>query len=196
MQGGGTESYSGYNASNQSYALQADSQTILTLTSSNSYTCTTRQGYQQIYSHSDGSTVYPRNVFLTKVVDPSGNTLTFTYDGYNRIVAVTDAIGQVTTVSYGSTNVNNPLFYQITQVTDPFGRYAVFTYNASNQLVAITDKIGITSKFTYGLSDDGTVDFMNSLTTPYGTTTLLRVRTVSTAGFRQLIQWAKGTHGI
>ena len=186
MQGGGTESYSGYNASNQSYALQADSQTILTLTSSNSYTCTTRQGYQQIYSHSDGSTVYPRNVFLTKVVDPAGNTLTFTYDGYNRIVAITDAIGQVTTVSYGSTNVNNPLFYQITQVTDPFGRYAVFTYNASNQLVAITDKIGITSKFTYGLSDDGTVDFMNSLTTPYGTTTF-------TEGTNGLNRWLQAT---
>ncbi|MGB7745827.1 MAG: RHS repeat-associated core domain-containing protein [Verrucomicrobiia bacterium] len=201
MQGGGTETYSGINANKgggvfaaarvksnmqtsaaesysgagavigQSSSLQPDSQSILTMTSPGSYTCTTSQGYKQIYSHPDGAKTYPRNIFLTQVVDPSGNTLTFTYDGYNRIVAVTDAIGQVTTLSYGSTNIDDPLFYEITRVTDPFGRSASFTYNAFGQLVKITDVIGITSQFTYGWSDDGTIDFLNSLTTPYGRTT-------------------------
>jgi RHS repeat-associated protein len=201
MQGGGTELYSGFatnrggggvfapalvksnmqandtaatiggGAVRQSSSLQPDSHTILTMTSPNSYACMTSQGYKQIYSHPDGATTYPRNIFLTQMVDPSGNTLTFTYDGHNRLVAVTDAIGQVTTLSYGSTNVYDSRFYQITRVTDPFGRSASFTYNALGQLVKITDIIGITSQFTYGLSDDGTVDFMNSLTTPYGTTT-------------------------
>ena len=170
MQGGGTESYSGFSTNNNSYALQPDSHVILVMTSSNSYTRLSPNGYKQIYSWSDGSTAYPRNIFLTQVIDPAGNTLTLTYDGNNRIVAVTDAIGQVTTITYGSTDINNLLFYQIARVTDPFGRYATFQYNASGQLTNITDVIGITSQFTYGLSDDGTVDFITSMTTPYGTT--------------------------
>jgi len=49
-------------------------------------------------------------------------------------------------------------------VTDPFGRFATFTYT-NGQLTMITDPIGIQSQFSY---QSGT-DFINSLTTPYGT---------------------------
>jgi len=171
LEGSGTETYTGFNITNQSYALQPDTHDILTLTSSNSYVRQMPDGTRQIYAKPDGSTVYPRNIFLTQVVDPVGNTLTFMYDSNSRLVAATDALGQVTTISYGSTNISSPLFYQITQVTDPFGRYAAFSYNASYQLTNITDIIGISSQFAYGLSDSGTYDFINSMTTPYGTTT-------------------------
>ena len=51
---------------------------------------------------------------------------------------------------------------------DPFGRSAFFTYNEAGQLVAITDMIGMTSRFTYGTGIKA--DFINSMTTPYGTT--------------------------
>jgi YD repeat-containing protein len=95
-------------------------------------------------------------------VDASSNTLTFTYDTNFCLVAVTDAIGQVTTLTYGLTND----IRKITKVTDPFGRYATFQYNGSGQLTNITDILGITSSFNYGSGD-----FINSLMTPYGTST-------------------------
>jgi hypothetical protein len=47
--------------------------------------------------------------------------LTFTWDASLRLVAATDALGQVTTISYEHTD---PL--KITKVTDPFGRFATF----------------------------------------------------------------------
>ena len=56
--------------------------------------------------------------------------MNFTYDSYLRLVAVTDAIGQVTTFSYENPND----FYKITRVTDPFGRFATFEFDASNRL--------------------------------------------------------------
>src|SRR5438552_18791610 len=55
---------------------------------------------------------------------------------------------------------------KITKVNDPFGRYAVFGYT-NGQLTSITDPIGIRSQFSYA---SGT-DFINSLQTPYGTST-------------------------
>lgn len=103
--------------------------------------------------------------FLTAVIDPAGNTVSLTYDSQTRITAITDAIGQVTTVSYGLSG--NPLL--VTQITDPFGRSASFAYNASGQLASITDILGITSSYTYGQGTDP--DFVNTLTTPYGSTT-------------------------
>lgn len=103
--------------------------------------------------------------FLTAIIDPAGNTVSLTYDSQMRITAITDAIGQVTTLSYGQSS--NPLL--VTQITDPFGRSASFTYNASGQLASITDVLGITSSYTYGQGTDP--DFINTLTTPYGSTT-------------------------
>jgi RHS repeat-associated protein len=103
------------------------------------------------------------NVFLTQVVDRFGNAITISYDKNFRIVALTDAIGQVTTLSYGlSTDI-----YKITKVTDPFGRSASFQYDSLGRLVSITDMIGMTSQFQY---DNNTPTFINQMTTPYGTT--------------------------
>jgi RHS repeat-associated protein len=111
-----------------------------------------------------------RRVFLTQNIDPQGNALTFTYDSSSRLVSVTDAIGQVTTLSYGSTNSSDSLFYKITKVTDPFRRYATFQYNSTGQLTNITDEIGIPSSLTYR-NGESEADFISSFTTPYGTTT-------------------------
>lgn len=103
--------------------------------------------------------------FMTAAGDRAGNKVTLTYDGQMRIVAITDAIGQVSTLSYGLSG--SPLV--VTQITDPFGRSASFTYNGSGQLASITDVLGITSSYTYGQGTDP--DFINTLTTPYGSTT-------------------------
>lgn len=105
-------------------------------------------------------------VFLTRLVDPSGHALTFSYDEHLRLASVTDAIGQVTTLSYEDAADT----YRITKVTDPFGRFATLSYDSGGRLIRITDVGGIESEFTYESSGD----FINALTTPYGTTTFTR----------------------
>ncbi|MGO9526117.1 MAG: hypothetical protein ACLP0A_00935 [Verrucomicrobiia bacterium] len=127
----------------------------------------------------------PNQFFMTEVDDPQGNAAKINYDGLMRIVSVTDAIGQVTTICYSDswqtqpllcrqpTSSSNPLDnLQVTQIRDPFGRSAYFGYDPSNgHLTSITDVLGITSSFAYGqgTNPEGG-DFINSLTTPYGTT--------------------------
>jgi RHS repeat-associated protein len=163
---GGTLSYKGFNSTTQSYSPQLQTQTSLIKTGATSYEKRFADGSKQIFNLSDGATVYPRKIFMTQSIDPQGNSLTYTYDGTFRLVAVTDALGQVTALSYelGS----DPL--KITKVTDPFGRVATLQYNATGQLWKITDTIGLVSQFTYGAGD-----FINKLTTPYGDTNFVMV---------------------
>ena len=118
--------------------------------------------------------------FMTEVDDPQGNAVKIAYDASMRIVTLTDAIGQVTTLCYNESwqtkpslcsqppaATNPPSNLQVTQVTDPFGRSAYFGYDLGNgHLTSITDVLGITSSFTYQPGSD----FINTLTTPYGTT--------------------------
>src|SRR4029077_11147703 len=129
--------------------LQLETQISLVKTGPTSYEKRLPEGSKQIFNLSDGEPTYPRKIFMTQSVDPQGNSLTYTYDGTFRLVAVTDALGQVTTLTYGLTA--DP--FKITQVTDPFGRSATFEYNASNQLWKITDTIGLISQFTYDSGD-------------------------------------------
>src|SRR5258708_27158934 len=98
---------------------------------------------------------------MTQIVDAAGNAAQISYDTNFRVVAVTDAIGQVTPFTYGQTND----IYKITKVTDPFGRFASFSYDFSSRLAQITDVIGLTSQFPY---DSGA--FIQAMTTPYCTT--------------------------
>ena len=78
----------------------------------------------EVFTFPDSGPATPyRRIFLTQVVDPQGQTLTFTHDGTLRLVAVTDALGQVATLAYADSV--DPL--RITPVTDPFGRSAVLT---------------------------------------------------------------------
>lgn len=156
-------------------------------------------GSREVYEQDDGVEVTPattqKKAFLSQIIDAQGNALTFTYDSMLRIVAATDAIGQVTTITYGLAEDDR----KITAVTDPFGRTASFHYEkvvpahgeiyesvAPWQLVKITDTNGIESQFAYGPktptdqssygSGGGQLglpayDFINKLTTPYGSTT-------------------------
>ncbi len=113
---------------------------------------------------------------LVQDLDPAGNALNYSYDTQGRLISVTDAAGQVTTLSYErpvdpAWPVDAAL---VTKVTDPFGRSALLTYNADRMLDSITDTLGLKSSFTYGKTPQNPSmpnDFMNSMTTPYGTTT-------------------------
>ena len=170
VRGGGFETYTGFNSTTRGYQPEVFSQSTLSISGSGYPVDTTQpvyikansDGSKEIYDVSTGSTTQGRKVFLHKIIDPQQNTLTLTYDSLFRIVAITDALGQVTTFSY-SGNDN-----KITEVRDPFGRSASFQYNADNQLVTITDMIGITSRFDYANGTNGSL--VTSLTTPYGTT--------------------------
>jgi RHS repeat-associated protein len=116
----------------------------------------------EVFGLSDGAPAGQRRLFLTEVRDVRGQAVTLTYDAQFRLVALTDAVGQVTTLEYGWPD--DPLL--LTHITDPFGRTATLTYTPAGQLARITDVLGLSSTFGY-LKDD----FIGSLTTPYGTTT-------------------------
>lgn len=123
-------------------------------------------GQKEVFAQPNNVNGVGRQVFLTQMVDARGNSLTLKYDNKYRLVAVTDTIGQVTTLSYGLKA--DP--YKITEVTDPFGRKAKLTYasvNGTYMLTATTDVAGNVSSYEY---DGG---YLHRLTTPYGKTNFL-----------------------
>lgn len=132
-----------------------------------SYEILHSDGSKDVYGQADGTSSGPRRVFLTQRIDPAGNATTVNYDAQMRITSLVDALGQATTLAYEWPS--DPL--KVTKVTDPFGRFATFSYDGAGRLNRITDVIGIQSAFTY----EGSSDFINSLTTPYGTTTFANV---------------------
>jgi RHS repeat-associated protein len=174
--GGGQRTYTDFDTNTQSFAYQQYDQNLLTRTGPSSYELLSGDGSKLIFSQSDGAIGTARNIFLTQEVDAQGNAITMTYDTNLCLVAVTDAIGQVTTLTYGLPETNivsgtnvwvvsaDP--YKLTKVTDPFGRFATFTYQpqvvektvtaTSTNLVygwgglaSDTDVVGITSQFGY-----------------------------------------------
>ena len=180
IMGGGIRTFTGFDIDTQTFAFQQRDQTKLTRTSPGTYEMLSPDGSRKIFSQSDGAIGSSRKIFLTQVIDPFGNAVSLTFDGNLRITTITDAIGQVTTISY-----EHPTdIFKITKVTDPFGRFAIFEYDSSPnlRLTKITDVIGITSQFTY----DGISDFINKLTTPYGDTTFTKVDPTTASTTRAL----------
>ncbi len=112
------------------------------------------------YEKLDGASTKPRRVFLSKIIDPQGNALTFNYDPQLRLTNITDAANRVTQFNY--THSDPKL---VTKITDPFGRFAELTYT-SGKLTSIKDVLNLESKFTYDTVDTG---FIKTLKTPYGT---------------------------
>jgi RHS repeat-associated protein len=157
--------FRGFDSGTQSYAPDRQTLALLVRTSTSTYERIFPNGSKEVFSQSDGSPSYPRRIFLTSVVDAAGNSTTLTYDGSFRIRSITDSLGQSTNLTYGV--AGDPL--KITKVTDPFGRFATFEYTSGN-LSKITDPIGIESGFRYATGSD----FINSMTTPYGTSTFAK----------------------
>ena len=193
MAGGGNRTYTGFDAASQTYAFQLLDQTKLVRTSPGSYEMISREGTRMVFGQADGG-IATRRCFLTKLVDPFGNAVTLTYDANFRIMAITDAIGQATTLEYG----NAADIFKITKVTDPFGRSATFGYNSSSQLTTITDVIGLISEFAY---ESGASDFITTLTTPYGVTNFTKSENGTTRsleilypdGERERVEFNQGT---
>jgi YD repeat-containing protein len=196
MRGGGNRTFTGFDATTQTFAFQVLDQTLLTRTSPGTYELLSPDGSLLVFGRSDGG-LTTRRVFLTQVIDPAGNAVTLTYDADLRITAITDAIGQQTTLNYG--NVSDT--FKITAVTDPFGRSATFGYNAAGQLTSITDVLGLPSGFTY---DPTTTDLVTTLTTPYGVTKFTNAESGTTRsmeilypdGNRERVEFNQAAPGI
>ena len=177
--GGGTEQFSGYNSSTQSYTPDRQTLAVLVWMGDGTYEKRFPDGSKEVFGQRDDSTSPPR-VFLTKVFDAAGNSATLKYDDLSRIIYITDSIGQSTSLEYDQKGDQ----WKITTVTDPFGRSAHFEYKGDNdQLSKITDPIGIESQFEY---EPGT-DFIRQMTTPYGSTTF------ATGEIGTSVRWLEAT---
>jgi RHS repeat-associated protein len=182
--GGGEEPYSGYDSGTGRFAMNVRAHVVLARTSTSPvrYERQLPDGSKEVFAQADGAASYPRRVFMTQSIDPQGNALTFTYDAQLRLVAVSDALGQVTTLSYELPQDT----WKITKVTDPFGRFITLAYDDAGRLQRITDVIQISSLFTYAA--DG---FLTSLTTPYGTSRF----TVADSGSNRTLEMTDATGG-
>jgi RHS repeat-associated protein len=166
--GGGQEVAKGFNSLTASYAPDTRTRAVLVRTSTSPirYERRLADGSIDVYAEPDGAAVSPRRVFLTESRDPQGNTTTFHYAKGPKLIAVQDALGQVTSLYYDSHSDK----YKVTRVVDPFGRETRLEYrptsDGTNQLVKIVDVIGMESSFEYGADN-----FITAMTTPYGTTT-------------------------
>ena len=168
--GGGTETFSGYNAGTQSYSADPQSHAVLvrTQTSPIKYEERFPDGSKRVYAQSDNASSSPRRVLMTEYWDAAGQKATVDFQSTSSLLinSITDALGYQTMFLYDSPNYP----FRIHQIKEPtqFGtRSAIFNYDSSGRLQSITDEIGIQSVFTY--STDGT-NFIKSLQTPYGTT--------------------------
>jgi RHS repeat-associated protein len=165
LPGGGADFFRNFNSTNNTFDPEPTKRTVLTRVSTTNYTMRFPDGSQHIFSRPAGISA-PRRVFLTQILDPAGNTVDLAYDGSNRLTAIRDSIGQVSTIGYTQPGD----IYKVTRISDPFGRFASFSYDSAGRLTNITDVIGIQSSFTY----DGPTDFVTALTTPYGTSRFSR----------------------
>jgi RHS repeat-associated protein len=181
--GGGALTFTDFNPTNQVFQNLIRNRAQLVRTGTNSYEVRYPDGSKQVFDQPDGSIGTTRRVFMSAVVDASGNAATIQFDLPGRISTITDAIGQKTRFFYDlpTSNIVSTLQwvppYILTRIMDPFGRTAYFDCGGNGinaRLHSITDPIGLTSTFIYeynpGLPDLG----MTNLITPYGTTVFQR----------------------
>lgn len=214
--GGGARTFTGFNNNTLTFSPQQLDQVRLTRPSANRYEMLFPDGSKKIFGSRQSN-----RVFLTQVMDPAGNAATLTWSG-SSLVAITDAIGQVTRIAYEHAS-GSPL---ITKVTDPFGRFATFDYSSFNLLLdtdnnistpsiavtvyavtRITDVLGINSQFNYSIQGNTNL-VLTGLTTPYGTTSYAGgqgggpsgstrfMDTIYPDGSRERVEFSQNTNGI
>lgn len=169
--GGGTEVFN-YDQVSKTFSVDPQSHAqLVKLVDSNGVITYERRmpdGSKEVFTKADAATSYPRRIFMTKIIDPQGNTLNIQYDSSFRVMRIYDAQNNPTDANAIYTELSYELLgdpYKITKVTDPYGRAAQFGYT-DGQLTSIADEAGISSQIQYKFG----TDFIEKLTTPYGPT--------------------------
>ncbi len=123
------------------------------------------------------------HAFLTQRIDPQGRVTQVGYEKTPiyyypngtpyivfRVKYVVDPDLRTNTFQYNATGGIRTNAWQVTEIDDPFGRKAAFTYESGTAwLSSITDGASNSSSFSYQ-TFQSTNFWLNSLTTPYGTT--------------------------
>jgi RHS repeat-associated protein len=98
---------------------------------------------------------------LSRLREPNGNALTFSYDENMRLTRITDTVGRRVELSYTGSSL-----ITITDLSTMPNRSIQLQYDANRNLTAITDPLENTT--TYGYD---TEHFLSRITPPLGTTT-------------------------
>jgi RHS repeat-associated protein len=163
-----------------------------------SFTRNLPDGSAEKFTLALGAGTWNTKYFMTEVDDPQGNPVTIHYDSLMRITWLQDAAGQRSILCYSDSSAPcvagaqpPPSNLQVTEIIDPFGRTARFGYDiTTGHLISITDVLGITSTYHYTTTSSGPTDFVDTLTTPYETTTFSYTESASgvagTATYRTL----------
>lgn len=184
---GGGEEFSNYGAATGEYEMQRDSRATLRRVPASGallrYERILPGGVTFTYGHITGS-----RIFLSEIKDAQGNKLRYRYDADEGIPAplpgrlrrIYTTENRFAEFSYTSANP-----YRVTKITDPWGRTASFAYDANAWLAVISDAVGLQSSFAYDASG-----LMQSMTTPYGTTSFATGKPKTSYG---LIAWIEAT---
>jgi RHS repeat-associated protein len=188
--GGGVRPYYSIPNGNpfNSFYPQASDQSNLTQTSGTSYELDYSDGSKDFFGTATATTGGGRMVFLTKSTDRAGNSQSITYNSDYQLTTIQGAAGTSLNFTYNAAD-------SITSVTDSntissgTSRQVTFSYNSSGQLASVTDAVGMTSSFTYS---PGT-NFINSMTTPYGTTTFSEGDSTDDLSSADSVRWLQAT---
>jgi len=167
------------------YAPEEFTQAVLTRLSPMSYAIRYLDGRQETYGLADRASGL-RRIVLTKVADKSGAELSLVWDMNLRLVAIQDALGQTTKLSY-----DWPAdILKLTKVTDPFGHVSTLEYDARGYLARIENAGGKAFRFSYGPTKenpDAPDDFLNGLKNPEGELTTFTMG--ETLGPLNVVRW-------
>ena len=125
-------------------------------------------GGTMIFSYTLVNSLVPTSpVTQTAVTDPVGNVTTYRFNTQGFVVGVTDATGQVRTITR-QLGTNQMLALQGTGICPVCGNTAAgdmtFTYDANGNILTQTDALGDTTTFTY----DPVHSNLTSVTDPTG----------------------------
>jgi YD repeat-containing protein len=137
---GGTRSYT-YDTSHRIITITDERGIVLVTntydTNSRILTQVNGRGFATTFIYGTGQCYfYPLPCPQTTVTDPLGNATTYMYDGWNRLVQITNAANGIKQLTY---DINNT----ITAIVDENGHYALFGPDANGNTNVMTDGIGI-----------------------------------------------------
>lgn len=147
-----------YIEDNGSFLSPLDVQDTLLEYQPGQYVLRTKEGIKYYFDS-------PLHTRLSKIEDPNGNALAFTYNADLRLTGITDSSGRQVHFSYdgGSlaaisvVGVTPPRIFQfqydthhdLRSVTDPLGNSTQYGYDAGHYLTAITPTLGVPTQIVY-----------------------------------------------